>query len=172
MLFFLIPLACNWSSTAAPAVTVTGTQPSQPNVSITRYSPDYSSGETTQTPFVPETTLEPALTGQPAGGETISPEEVVYTVLTNHDTNPDWVQPYLSDKLWEALPSGGVTELLGLEGDLEGLVFQAGSTSADPNLAYVEAALQANGMQTYRIFTLVRSDSGWQIDSIEMLEPE
>ena len=168
----MISLACNWSTTAAPAAATAAETPAgQPNVSITRYSPDNSSGEATQTPFVPQTTLEPSVGEQP-GGDIATPEEVIYTVLTNYDTDSEWVKPYLTENLQAGLSSGGVMELMGLEGDLEGLVFQAGSTSSDPNFAYVEVALQVSGEQVYRVFTLIRGEAGWKIDSIETLEPE
>ena len=105
-------------------------------------------------------------------GNIATPEEVIYSVLTNYDTDSEWVKPYLTENLQKELSSGGVMELMGLEGDLEGLVFQAGSTSSDPNLAYVEVALQVSGEQVYRVFTLIRNEAGWKIDTIETLEPE
>ena len=167
---FLITLACSWSTASTPVATATGAPVNQPNVSITQYSPDYSSQaivqETATAPLQPEADVQEEVVNPVA-----SPEEVVYTFLTFYDSDPNWMLPYLSQNMLEKMPEGGVMELLGLDGDLEGLVFQAGSSSADPNLAYVEVAIQVNGEQTNRVFTLVRSENGWQIDSIEIKEP-
>jgi hypothetical protein len=112
----------------------------------------------------------PTVTRVPEGGQSATPiaaEEVVFAFLTAYEDNPDQMIPFLSAELRENLPEGGVLGLLGFEGTLEGLVFTSGTTSANPNLAVVEARLQADGVEILRVFHLSRAGDSWVITGVE-----
>ncbi|MCE5207762.1 MAG: hypothetical protein LLG42_05550 [Chloroflexi bacterium] len=103
----------------------------------------------------------------PSTEATISAEDVVYSFLTAYENNPDEMILYLGDSLKESLPAGGIQELLGLDGTLEGLVFTSGSSAPDTHLATVEAHMQTGQKEVIRTFTLEWQENTWQIIGIE-----
>jgi len=110
-------------------------------------------------------TITPASSSAPFSP--ITAEEVVYAFLTSYEDNPDAMIPFLSKRLQETLPAGGVLTLLDIQGTIEGLVFTSGTSSDSPNEAIVEAVLQVNGAETVRIFYLERELQRWVIRAIE-----
>jgi hypothetical protein len=112
--------------------------------------------------------------GAPAPSETgvqpISAEETLFVFLMAYEGNMDEMVPFLSPALRENLPPGGVPELLGFDGTLEGLVFTSGSTAMNPNLAIIETRLQVNGAEIGRTFYLERQENDWLITAIERSE--
>jgi hypothetical protein len=121
------------------------------------------------------TVIIPVPTATRASGETsdeslvqpITAEESLYVFLTAFENNPDEMLPFLSQALRENLPEGGIPQLLGFNGTLEGLVFVSGTTATNPNLAVIEARLQVSGQEIERVFYLERQDENWLITAVE-----
>ncbi len=129
------------------------------------------------TPFA-ETATATADATQPAAQEqkteaspqALTPEDIVYSFLTAYEDNPDEMILYLSKSMKESLPGGGIIELLGFNGMVEGLVFQSGSGSPDSDLAVVEVHLQINQQEVIRKFTLLKQNDTWLITAIEQVD--
>lgn len=100
----------------------------------------------------------------------LAPEDFIYSFLTAYEDNPDEMILYLDETLKESLPEGGIPELLGFSGTLQGLVFQAGSGSPDTDRATVEAHIQMDQQQIVRVFTLTRQGETWLITGITSKE--
>jgi len=118
---------------------------------------------------IPVPTVTRGAAAQPESGiaSPITAEETVYVFLTAYENTPDEMILFLSPGLRENLPEGGVMELLGFEGTLEGLVFTSGTTATDSRLAIVEASLQFDGVEVRRVFYLEFQDGSWLITAIE-----
>ena len=97
-------------------------------------------------------------------------EQVVYAFLTVYENDPDQMMAYLGTALRENLPPGGIAELIGFQGTLQGLVFSSGASAADPNLALVQADMIVDQQVIRRKFTLKRQDNTWVIIEIEAVE--
>lgn len=119
-------------------------------------------------PAIPVPTATRA--GEPGNAgfaQPVTAEEALYVFLTAYENNPDEMFPFLSPALQENLPPGGISELLGFKGTLEGLVFASGTTATNPNLAVVEARLQIGGEEVLRVFYLERQGENWLITAVE-----
>lgn len=119
---------------------------------------------------VPTTTPGAVQQSQPGSNAPITAEETLYVFLLAYENDPNEMVPFLHPALRENLSAGGIPELLGFEGPLEGLVFTSGTTTANPNLAVVEASLQVGGLEIERIFYLELQEDSWLITGVEKVE--
>jgi hypothetical protein len=133
---------------------------------LTACGPTNDSAATVIIP-VPTATRASSDTSMESPAQPITAEEALYVFLTAYESNPDEMLPFLSQALRENLPEGGIPQLLGLDGTLEGLVFVSGTTAANPNLAVIEARLQVDGKEIKRVFYLERQDENWLITAVE-----
>jgi hypothetical protein len=94
-----------------------------------------------------------------------TPETVVSGFLASFQENAANWASYLSADRLMSMPSGGVTELVGINGKLEGFAIQA--ASVNPPIAIIDVGLVVDGVSTERRFSLVLMNNRWMIDKIE-----
>jgi hypothetical protein len=95
-----------------------------------------------------------------------SPEAVVQAFMAAYQADPVMMPLYLSSGIRHALPEGGIIELLGFDGVLEGFSLESAAVQLDPPFALIGVQVQVSGEVSYRGFNLSHEQDRWVIDSI------
>lgn len=127
---------------------------------------------TTSTPgSVPVYTVTPFMPGdstaQEEGDYPTTPEGVVQAFLNAYQEEPDQMVQYLSQGQQAQSPEEDGTNLLQVEGDIDGFAVQSAAVSVDPPGAVIVVAIQTGGTEALRRFSLTKESEKWVIDLIE-----
>lgn len=104
---------------------------------------------------------------QGGAGYPATPEEVVQAFLTAYQESPDIMARYLSQSRLRELPGGGAVGLLGINGELGGMMIDSAAVSLNPPSASIGVTIQSGGANTTRMFTLIQEAGQWKIQTIE-----
>ncbi len=95
------------------------------------------------------------------------PEGVVQAFLIAYQERPDEMSGYLADARRTNQPPGGSVGMLQILGPLQGVVVKSAVVNPDPPLAAIHVMIKSGGIESERLFILIKDGGLWGIDEIQ-----